>query len=102
MYVLSVPSFTWTKVYSGKEGRYGHTCNAAGKRQMLVTGGARDASLFAVETTGDVPNLNQTSCNEGMGVTVFDLTNLTFGTFFDYDAPEYQVPQKVVDKIGGT
>ncbi|OJD30981.1 cell wall anchored protein [Diplodia corticola] len=102
MYILSVPSFTWTKVYSGTDGRFGHSCNAAGLRQMVVTGGARDASLYAVETTGAVPDLDATTCNDGLGVSLFDLTNLTWGTFFDHDAPAYQVPQKVVDVIGGS
>ncbi|KKY27429.1 putative cell wall anchored [Diplodia seriata] len=102
MYILSVPSFTWTRVYSGRAGRFGHSCNAAGLRQMVVAGGARDASLYAVETTGDVPDLNDTMCDDGLGVSLFDLSNLTWGTFFDHDAPAYQVPQKVVDVIGGS
>lgn len=69
---------------------------------MLVTGGARDAALFAVETTSQLPNLNATTCDDGPGVSLFDLTNLTWGTFFNSDAPTYQVPQNVVDVIGGS
>lgn len=69
---------------------------------MLVAGGARDAALFAVETTGDVPPLAGAACDAGAGVELFDLTNLTWGTFFNLEAPAYRVPRRVVDVIGGT
>lgn len=82
--------------------RFGHSCNAAGTQQMLVAGGARDAALFAVETTGDVPPLAGAACDAGAGVELFDLTNLTWGTFFNLEAPAYRVPRRVVDVIGGT
>jgi hypothetical protein len=39
IYVLSLPSFTWIKVFSGKIPRFGHTCHLVGGRQMLTVGG---------------------------------------------------------------
>ncbi|EKG22634.1 Galactose oxidase/kelch beta-propeller [Macrophomina phaseolina MS6] len=104
VHVLSIPSFTWTRVYNGTPGagRFGHTCNSAGKRQMMSTGGARDASLFAVETTGAIPDLNATTCDPGEGVLLFDMTDLTWGSFFNFSAEPYRVPAPVVDAIGGT
>lgn len=40
VYVLSLPSFTWTKVYGPGDKRcYGHTCHAVGNGQMLTIGG---------------------------------------------------------------
>lgn len=102
VYVLSLPSFTWTKVYSGDNPKFGHTCHVAGKRQMLSVGGALNASMYAVETTGKLPDLSTTKCDRWGGVGLFDLTNLTWGSFFNQHAPEYQVPNKVVDVIGGS
>ncbi|OJD38040.1 cell wall anchored protein [Diplodia corticola] len=115
VHVLSFPSFTWTLVSNGSStntsspGYFGHTCNSAGKYQMLATGGARDASLLGVETTGDIPDLSQTTCddggigNGGAGVRLFDMNEGTWGTFYDADqAKNFLVPTAVVKKIGGS
>ena len=102
IYVLSLPSFVWTKVYSGKNPKFGHTCHSAGKRQMMTVGGSLDASMYAVETTGQIPNLTSMTCDKWGGVALFDLSNLTWGSFFNAYAPDYQVPKKVVDAIGGS
>ncbi|KAK4540210.1 hypothetical protein LTR36_009708 [Oleoguttula mirabilis] len=102
IYVLSLPSFTWTLVYSGTTPRFGHTCNTAGKRQMLRTGGSLDASMWAVETTGQVPNLTMLQCDPREGVGLFDLTDLTWSSFFNASAPDYELPKVVVDAIGGS
>ncbi|EON69431.1 hypothetical protein W97_08691 [Coniosporium apollinis CBS 100218] len=102
VYVLSLPSFTWTKVYEGPSPRFGHTCHTAGKRQMMAVGGSLDASMYGVETTGQLPNLTTLQCDRRAGVALFDLTALTWGSFFDAYAPAYQVPRKVVKVIGGS
>lgn len=102
VYVLSLPSFTWTKVYSGNNPKFGHTCHTAGMRQMMTVGGSLDANMYAVETTGQIPNLATLKCDQHGGVALFDLSNLTWGSFFDAYAPAYQVPKKVVDVIGGS
>lgn len=40
VYVLSLPSFTWTMLYGEGSGpRFGHTCHLVGNRQMLTVGG---------------------------------------------------------------
>jgi len=102
IYVLSLPSFVWTKVYSGQNPKFGHTCHSAGKRQMMTVGGSLDASMYAVETTGQIPNLTSMTCDKWGGVALFDLSSLTWSSFFDAHAPDYQVPGKVVDAIGGS
>jgi len=101
VYVLSVPSFTWTKVASGGVPRFGHTCNTAAKRQMLVVGGAHDANMHGVETTGNLPDMANVTCRREDEVSIFDLSTLTWGTFFNATAPDYQVPDKVAKVIGG-
>ncbi|KAL1624658.1 hypothetical protein SLS56_007721 [Neofusicoccum ribis] len=102
VYILSLPSFTWTKAYAGTQGRFGHTCHWASPRQMIAIGGARDAGLFAVETTGDVPDLNATTCDDGPGVALFDMTDLVWSDFLNASAAPYLVPDVVVEKIGGS
>ncbi|KAH6663379.1 putative cell wall anchored protein [Halenospora varia] len=102
VYILSLPSFTWTKAYSGTKPRFGHTCHTAGKRQMMSVGGSLDASMYAVETSGQLPNLSTVACDQKEGVVLFDLSALTWGSFFDAYAPQYQVPKSVVDVIGGS
>jgi hypothetical protein len=39
IYVLSLPSFTWTRTFLGQGTRYGHTCHVVGNRQMITVGG---------------------------------------------------------------
>lgn len=102
VYVLSLPSFTWTLLWSGTTPRFGHSCNTAGKRQMLRTGGSLDASLYAVETSAQVPDLASMQCDTKEGVALFDLTALTWSSFYNAYASEYQLPQNVVDLIGGS
>ncbi|KAH8692510.1 hypothetical protein GQ44DRAFT_719790 [Phaeosphaeriaceae sp. PMI808] len=102
VYVLSLPSFTWTKLYSGNNPKFGHTCHIAGPRQMMTVGGSLDADMYAVETSGQLPNLTTLKCDQWGGVALFDLSNLTWSSSFNLYAPEYQVPQKVVDVIGGS
>ncbi|KAH8727348.1 hypothetical protein GQ44DRAFT_825053 [Phaeosphaeriaceae sp. PMI808] len=102
VYVLSLPSFTWTKLYSGNNPKFGHTCHTAGPRQMMTVGGSLDADMYAVETSGQLPNLTTMKCDQLGGVALFDLSNLTWSSSFNPYAPEYQVPQKVVDVIGGS
>ena len=38
IYALSLPSFTWVKIYEGDSPRYGHTCHPVGQRQMVTVG----------------------------------------------------------------
>jgi len=40
VWVLSIPSFTWSQVYTGNSVRFGHTCHLVGNRQMLAVGGS--------------------------------------------------------------
>lgn len=102
VYVLSLPSFTWLKVYSGDHPRFGHTCHYAGVRHMIRIGGSLDADTYSIETTGQPLVLDTLKCDEQAGVALFDLSECTWGSSFDTHAPAYEVPMKVVEKIGGT
>ncbi|GAB1212441.1 hypothetical protein ATERTT37_001580 [Aspergillus terreus] len=89
VYVLSIPSFTWKRVYRGDSPRYGHTCHLTGHRQMLTVGGM----------ASDEP---MPSCDrERAGVAVFDMTDLEWRSVYSPSAPAYQVPGPIVQTIGG-
>jgi hypothetical protein len=90
VYVLSIPSFTWVKVYSGTSthGRSGHKCVQVYPDQMFVLGGIHQ---------GDV-----TVCLEGGIVEVFNLNTLTFqDSYSPATWSKYQVPSLVTAQIGG-
>lgn len=91
MYVLSLPSFTWTKLYEGTSPRFGHTCHTVGGRSLLTVGG--------------IVNLNLTTqaCDwEYRGVGVMDISTLTWGSVFDPNPKPYEVPRPVFEDIGGS
>lgn len=109
VYALSLPSFTWTLLYNGTSPRFGHTCHLVGNSQMLRVGGSLTNEKWAImnipSTIQDVNgtiNTTTANCdNETNGVSILDLTNITWGSAYDPNAAPYSVPQKVVDKIGG-
>ncbi|KAI9774570.1 MAG: hypothetical protein M1840_002819 [Geoglossum simile] len=93
VYVLSVPSFIWTKVYSGKQehARVRHKCSRPYPDQMFVVGGNNLAAM-------DKP----TNCLDGGMIEIFNLNNLTWQTQYDPDIwSEYEIPSAVLKNIGG-
>ena len=60
VYVLSIPSFTWVKVYSGTRthGRSGHKCVKVYPDQMFVLGGIHQGSVWREGGIVQVFNLN--------------------------------------------
>ncbi|KAI9931940.1 hypothetical protein MW887_009441 [Aspergillus wentii] len=89
IYVLSIPSFTWTRIYEGESPRYGHTCHLVANRQMLTVGGSSTDALTA-------------ACDwETKGVAVYDISSLTWGSTYDASASAYEVPSLVYDTVGG-
>jgi hypothetical protein len=90
VYVLSIPSFTWVKVYSGTSthGRSGHKCVKVYPDQMFVLGGIHqgDAAI----------------CLEGGIIQVFNLNTLKFQDSYSPTTwSEYNVPSLVTAQIGG-
>lgn len=89
VYVLSVPSFTWVKVYEGKSnhGRSGHKCIRTYPDKMFVLGGRY---------------LGGGTCLKGGIIQVFNLNTLRFQDEYDpEDWDEYEVPDLVTAQIGG-
>jgi hypothetical protein len=89
IHVLTIPSFTWIKIYEGKSPRFGHTCHVVGNRQMITVGGVNDTVL------------NRGCDWETRSVAIYDLATLTWGSVFDANAQPYFVPGKVSVVIGG-
>ncbi|KAN0073170.1 hypothetical protein V8E54_008390 [Elaphomyces granulatus] len=91
VYVLSIPSFTWVKVYSGTSthGRSGHKCVKVHPDQMFVLGGI-------------VPVWEATTCLEGGIIQVLNLNTLKFQDSYSPTTwSEYNVPSLVTAQIGG-
>jgi hypothetical protein len=89
VYVLSIPSFTWVKVYSGvsTHSRRGHKCVKVYPDQMFVLGGVRQGY--------------STKCLEGL-IQVFNLNTLGFqDSYSPITWSEYKVPSLVTARIGG-
>lgn len=97
IWILSLPSFTWTQVYSGQSPRFSHTCHLAGTRTMLTIGGVASATQFQ-----GLPGINVSPCDwEVKSIGVLDISNVTWGSVYNAEAPPYEVPDLVVSTIGG-
>ncbi|KAJ5934534.1 hypothetical protein N7466_004081 [Penicillium verhagenii] len=88
VYVLSLPSFTWVKVYNGTNthGRSRHTCIKVYPDQMLAIGGL---------------HVDYTQCLEDGMIANFNLNNLTFQNYDPAEWSDYKVPDLLTAKIGG-
>ena len=89
VWVLSLPSFTWIKVYSGStpHGRSGHTCKSVYPDQMFVIGGVHE---------------NVENCLDSGLIEVFDLNALAFKDSYDPRKwSAYQVASAISNVIGG-
>ncbi|KAF2811935.1 uncharacterized protein BDZ99DRAFT_440976 [Mytilinidion resinicola] len=89
LYVLSLPTFIWTQIYTGKAPRWGHTCHIVGNRQLLTVGGQ-------IHTTAGK------GCDwEYKSVAVYDMTNLTWGSVYDANAASWEVPGLLSKTLSG-
>lgn len=92
VWVLSLPSFTWTKINEGKSihGRAGHKCFKPYADQMMVLGGYTPLAGVSI------------SCLDGGPVVLF---NVSSGEWMDsYDPSKYAdygVHEKIQSQIGG-
>ena len=89
VHVLTIPGFAWFKANdTSAQSRTGHTCEVAGRRQLLSIGGL-DPSAENVRVAG-----NQTDpFPRGLGV--FDLVDWRWKSDYDADAPPYVRPEPI-------
>ena len=93
VWVLSIPSFTWVRVFSGtaSHARAGHRCTKPYPDQMFVIGGYRSLS-------GEQPQ-----CLDGGMIQIFNLSSTEW--IYSYDPSiwsNYAVPEVIFQLIGGT
>ena len=97
VYVLSLPSFHWSKqAATSNFGRYMHSCNVVGKRQLAVIGGVvidSGISTDAFTVSGGSPD----PWDQGIGI--FDLTDMEWKSSYDPSAAAYVTPQLVKSYI---
>ncbi|KAK8140146.1 cell wall anchored protein [Apiospora sp. TS-2023a] len=89
IWVLSLPSFTWTKIYQGVLPRLGHDCHVVGGRQMITVGGINSTDITGI-------------CDwEWMGVAILDLSTNAWGSVYDSQKPPYEVTPEISAVVGG-
>lgn len=89
VFVLSIPSFTWTSLFDHGGGpRIGHNCHLVGKRQMITIGG----------------NVTTLPCDwELKGVAFLELSTIAWGSTFlsNITDTDYDVPNQLLSVTGG-
>ena len=88
VWVLSLPSFTWTKVSDGNEtsGRYFHSCVTPYPEQMWIIGGSGEYGDTCVDPI----------------IKIFNLNSLTWQVTYDptvYDSSGYRRPAQILQTI---
>ncbi|KUJ18536.1 uncharacterized protein LY89DRAFT_732095 [Mollisia scopiformis] len=92
MWVLTMPTFQWVKVYSRPNGLWGHTCHAVGEN-LLVIGGMQMTSNGG----------NDNNCSAQMPADIFNLVQMDYTGQFDLAGASRPapIPADVVALIGG-
>ena len=89
IYVLSLPSFTWTRVFTGESPRAFHTCHLVSNSLMMTIGGTNDTNFLR-------------GCDwETMGVALYNLNTGVWGSVYNASAGPYQVAENISQIIGG-
>jgi hypothetical protein len=86
VWILSLPQFRWTQVFTGARPNYGATCHLVGKKQILVLGGI-DQDMV---------------CQGSPYLATFDMTNLKWLGGFVKEDKKFRVPKAVWEGIGGS
>ncbi|KAL6721484.1 hypothetical protein ACLMJK_000588 [Lecanora helva] len=94
VYVLSLPAFHWEKQNVASQlGRYQHTCNVIGRRQMVVVGGritnGTELTPITLTSLNGFPSLPD-PWEQGLGI--FDLSSMEWREGYDADAAPYVTP----------
>ena len=102
VFVLSLPSFIWQKENStAKTGRYLHSCNVVGSRQMMVIGGLVTNATVYQEDPDLANGIGANSIPDPwpQGIGMFDLSNFSWKDNYDANAKPYVTPDIVKNAI---
>ncbi|RPA93037.1 hypothetical protein L873DRAFT_1847396 [Choiromyces venosus 120613-1] len=98
IWVLSIPSFEWTQLaFKSKsttadpKGRISPKCQAIGEHYIFYYGGRNVPSYFTIPTCDKKAN----------AAFLFDINTLTWTDQFTPNEGTYEIPQGVIDLIGG-
>lgn len=91
LYVLSLPSFTWIKMFEGESPRYGHTFHLAASRQLLTIGGSTQHE-----------NVTDSCDREAKSITITELLSMTWGSIFSAGYQPFELSNGLIKKLGGT
>ena len=97
LWILSLPSFTWTNVVQDvavKSPLFSHTCHSVGNRTMVVVGGVED---FPQE------GQQGSRCDWATdGIRLYDMSDLLWNfTRYNATPSAYEVPAVLISTIGG-
>ena len=91
-------SFHWQKISTSPGyGRYRHTCNVIGNRQMVIVGGQIVDPKYADTASATDNTLGPDPWPKGFGI--FDLSALEFTSKYDSSAAPYVTPEVVKSHI---
>jgi hypothetical protein len=89
IYVLSLPSFTWIRIFTGSSPRAFHTCHLVGSNQIITIGGTNDTDFLR-------------GCDwESMGVAIYNLNSGVWGSVYNASAGPYEIVEDISTIIGG-
>ena len=107
VFVLSLPSFVWqTENSVPSHGRFLHSCNIVGQRQMMVIGGIVTNEIVAQDQEG--PQENKESIQftdhcqpdpQPQGISIFDLSSFEWKDSYNATALPYTSPDIVKNMI---
>jgi hypothetical protein len=86
VWVLSLPQFIWTQVFSDVRINYGSTCHLVGSKQMLILGG-----IDGIKACTDTPV-----------VALYDMANLKWLRGFSREDYDFGVPKQVWEWFSGS
>ncbi|KAK0701845.1 hypothetical protein B0T26DRAFT_757823 [Lasiosphaeria miniovina] len=92
VWILSLPSFTWTKIAGSKQGRAGHKCFMPYPDQMMVIGGSPTIPDTVSPLTCLTEPIRLFNVSSGAWMTSYDPAKYS----------NYSVPSGISDKIGGS
>ncbi|KAF3937726.1 hypothetical protein ABW19_dt0202924 [Dactylella cylindrospora] len=94
VWILTLPSFQWIKIFEGESPRYGHNCHVAPSgRQMITVGGLGDYYTA---------NFNDSNCDwESKSVALYDLTTLQWSSQYLAHLGDYKLPTEIWQRVGG-
>ena len=94
VFILTLPAFHWVLVYTDEDGAdprrtYGHRCQKVHEKHMVAYRGQGSSCE------------NDSQYGEFQGISIYDMSSLTWTTNVELENQTYLVPQELYERIGG-